>query len=427
MGESLFQDAVGFMEQAAHQIEIDPEVVDRLKHPKAILEVAVPIRRDDGTLSIYRGFRVQHDNTRGPTKGGIRYHPAVCLDEVMALSFWMTLKCAVVGVPFGGAKGGICVDPKSLSRMELERLSRSYIQQVVDFIGPKRDIPAPDMYTNEMIMGWMMDEYSNIRRQKMPGVITGKPIPLGGSLGRDEATGRGAYYCIKELEKVKGWNPREITVAVQGFGNAGQHVARLLHADGYRIVAISDSKGGILVEDGLDIPSCMRRKNETRELEAVYCEGSVCQEVDAKKISNQDLLALDVDILVPSAMENQITADNADQVKADYIVEVANGPTTPNADKILVKNGKMVIPDILANAGGVTVSYFEWVQNRTGERWPLEVVNEKLEQYQGKAFRAVYILAGDKGMDMRTATYAHALQELDHAVQAQGTHGFYTS
>jgi glutamate dehydrogenase (NADP+) len=272
----IFEDAISRLDRAAEFTIIDKEAIERLRHPKAVLQVSIPVRMDDGSLRIFQGFRVRHDDTRGPTKGGIRFHPGVSLDEVKALAFWMTCKCAVVGIPFGGGKGGVIVDPKQLSRMELERLSRGFIGQVADFVGPETDIPAPDVYTNAMIMGWMMDEYSKIHRQRIPAVITGKPIPLGGSLGRDDATGRGAYYCIKELEKLKDWQPTDIRVAVQGFGNAGQHVSRLLHADGYRIVAISDSRGGIYRAEGLDIPRAIKLKQEGQMVGSVYSERSVC-------------------------------------------------------------------------------------------------------------------------------------------------------
>jgi len=256
----LFDDAIRRLDRAFQFAEIDEEAVERLKHPKQILQVSIPVRMDDGSLRVFTGYRVRHDDTRGPTKGGIRYHPEVDLAEVKALAFWMTFKCAVVGLPFGGGKGGVVVNAKELSRLELERLTRGFIEQIADFIGPETDVPAPDMYTNAMIMGWMMDEYSKIHRQRTPAVITGKPIPLGGSLGRDDATGRGAYYCLKELERKRAWKPKDIRIAVQGFGNAGQHVARLLHADGYRIAAVSDSSGGIYKEDGFDIPSLMHVK-----------------------------------------------------------------------------------------------------------------------------------------------------------------------
>ncbi len=301
MTKSIFNDAVKHLDVAAKYAAIDPEALERLKFPRTTLEVSIPVRMDDGTLKVFTGYRVRHDSTRGPTKGGIRFHPNVSLDEVKALAFWMTFKCAVVGIPYGGAKGGIIVDPKTLSKLEIERLSRGYIEMTADFIGPDTDIPAPDVYTNSMIMGWMMDEYSKIKRQHTPAVITGKPIPLGGSLGREDATGRGAYYCIKELEKVREWNPKEMTVAVQGFGNAGQHVAALLHKDGYNIVAVSDSQGGVYRKEGFDIPSLIHAKNETKRVKAVYCENTVCEEVEAKHITNEELLELDVDILIPAA------------------------------------------------------------------------------------------------------------------------------
>ncbi len=417
----IFQDAIRRLDRAFQYAEIDQEAVERLKHPKQILEVSIPVRMDDGSLRVFTGFRVRHDDTRGPTKGGIRYHPAVSLAEVKALAFWMTFKCAVAGLPFGGGKGGVIVNPKELSRMELERLTRGFIEQIADFIGPETDIPAPDVYTNAMIMGWMMDEYSKIHRRRTPAVITGKPIPLGGSLGRDDATGRGAYHCIKELEQKRGWNPEEIRVAVQGFGNAGQHIARLLHADGYRVLAISDSRGGIYKSDGFDIPSLIHVKNESRKLMAVYCEESVCEVVEADTITNGQLLELDVDLLIPAALENQITSDNADRIQAPVIVEVANGPITGDADQILNKKGTLVVPDILANAGGVTVSYFEWVQNKGGYYWTLDEVHSRLHEIMSREFNAVYDFMEQKEIDMRTAAYALALNRIGEAIASQGT------
>ncbi|MCA9418253.1 MAG: Glu/Leu/Phe/Val dehydrogenase, partial [Candidatus Omnitrophica bacterium] len=339
---SLFEGAIARLDRAFEFARIDEEALEKLKHPKAILQVSIPVRMDDGSQKIFTGYRVRHDDTRGPTKGGIRYHPDVSLDEVKALAFWMTCKCAVMGIPFGGGKGGVIVNPKELSPMEIERLSRGFIEAIADFIGPEVDIPAPDVYTNSMIMGWMMDEYSIIRRHHIPAVITGKPIELGGSRGREDATGRGAYYCIKELEKIHGWDPQDIRVAVQGFGNAGQHVSRLLHGDGYRIVAVSDSRGGIHREQGFDVPSLIQFKNESKELKAVYCKGSVCESVEADSISNEDLLELEVDILIPAALGGVITEEVAKGVKAKVIVEGANGPTTPAAHKILTKNGALV-------------------------------------------------------------------------------------
>ena len=418
---NIFEDAIQRRDRAFQFADIDEEAVVRLKHPKQILSVSVPVRMDDGSLRVFQGYRVRHDDTRGPTKGGIRYHPDVDLSEVKALAFWMTFKCAVVGIPYGGGKGGVIVNPKELSRMELERLTRGYVQQVADFIGPETDVPAPDVYTNAMIMGWMMDEYSKIHRQRTPAVITGKPIPLGGSLGRDDATGRGAYYCIKELERKRGWKPDEIRVAVQGFGNAGQHVAQLLHADGYRIVAVSDSRGGIFKADGFDVPSLMHIKNKSRQLKAVYCEGSVCAAVDCDTLTNAQLLELDVDVLIPAALENQITSENADRIQAPVIVEVANGPITGDADSVLNDKGMLVVPDILANAGGVTVSYFEWVQNKAGYYWELEKVQTRLHEIMSREFSAVYDLMELKHTDMRTAAYALALNRIGQAIASQGT------
>lgn len=423
---TLFADAIRRLDKAGEIAGLDPEVIELLKHPKTILQFSIPVRMDDGSLKIFEGYRVRHNNHRGPTKGGIRYHPNVSLDEVKALAFWMTCKCAVVGIPYGGAKGGVIVDPHELSHMELERLSRGFIQQAADFIGPDVDIPAPDVYTNARIMGWMMDEYAKITRRHSPAVITGKPIPLGGSLGRDDATGRGAYHCIKELEKKRDWDPAETTVAVQGFGNGGQNAAKLLHADGYKIVAVSDSKGGIYKPQGFDVPSLIQFKNESRKLQAVYCDGSVCQAIDAETVSNEQLLELDVDILIPAALENQITGGNVNDIKAKVIVEVANGPMTSNADKVMAKRKTLVVPDILANAGGVTVSYFEWVQNRQGFYWTVQEVHEKLEKIMRDSFNAVYDLMEENNTDMRTAAYAHALKRIGAAVEAGGTQRYFT-
>lgn len=423
--DHLFQDAIGRLDRALKHADIDPEAVERLKFPKQVLQVSIPVRMDDGSLRIFTGYRVRHDDTLGPTKGGIRYHPDVHLSEVKALAFWMTCKCAVAGLPYGGGKGGVIVDPKELSRMELERLTRAFVAQIADFIGPETDVPAPDVYTNAMIMGWMMDEYSKIHRFRTPAVITGKPIPLGGSLGRDEATGRGAYLCVKELEHRRGWTPSDIRVAVQGFGNAGQHVARLLQADGYRIVAVSDSRGGIFNPEGFDIPSLMQGKHETRQLRAIYCSGSVCEIVEASSISNAELLELDVDLLIPAALENQITKENADRIQAPVIVEVANGPITGEADEVLNRKGTLVVPDILANAGGVTVSYFEWVQNRTGYAWTLDEVRTRLREIMSRQFGVVYDLMEEKRLDMRTAAYCVALNRLGGAISSLGTGRFF--
>jgi glutamate dehydrogenase (NADP+) len=422
----LFQDALTHLDQAAQHLDIEAETIERLKHAQSTLEVSIPVRMDDGSLEIFTGYRVRYNASRGPTKGGIRFHPDVSLDEVKTLAFWMTIKTAVVGIPFGGGKGGVVVDPKQLSRLEVERLSRGFIEQMADFIGPQTDIPAPDVYTNPIIMGWMMDEYSKIVRQYTPAVITGKPVALGGSVGRDDATGRGAYYCIKQLEHKQGWNPSEKSVAVQGFGNAGQHVASLLHRDGYRIVAVSDSKGGIYNENGFDIPSIIRGKHETQEVQAMYCQEGVCEIIPAENLTNEALLALDVDILIPAALENVIHKNNASAVKAAIIVEVANGPVTSDADHILESNNIMVVPDILANAGGVTVSYFEWVQNNQGYYWPLERIHTELKSIMDVAFEQVYNLMLEKSISMRIAAYVSGLQRLAEAIDAQGTHSYFS-
>ena len=423
--DGLFLDAIQRLDKAAQYADIDDESLERLRHPETMLQVSIPVRMDDGSLRIFRGYRVRHNDARGPGKGGIRYHPDVNLGEVKALAFWMTCKCAVVGLPFGGAKGGVVVNPKELSALELERLSRGFVDMMSDFIGPETDIPAPDVYTNAMIMGWMMDEYSKIHRRHTPACITGKPIPLGGSAGRDEATGRGAFYCLQELAAKRAWHPEEVRVAVQGFGNAGQAVARLLHSKGYRIVALSDSKGGCFRDDGFDVPSLIHHKNETRQLRAVYCEGSVCETVEADLLSNEELLELDVDVLIPAALENQITGQNAGRVKAPVIVEVANGPVTSEADTILNERGTLVVPDILANAGGVTVSYFEWVQNKAGFYWTVDEVRERLKAIMTEEFGTVYDLMVLHEIDMRTAAYAHALNRIGAAIASQGTRGFF--
>ena len=426
MPDDVFTDALRNLDHAAEVGEIDVEVVERLRHPQAIMQVAVPVRLDDGSLRTFEGYRVRHDDTRGPAKGGIRFHPDVDLSEVKALALWMTLKCALVDIPFGGAKGGVVVDPKDLSPLELERLSRGFVAALGDFVGPDTDIPAPDVYTNEMVMGWMVDEYSRARGRRIPAMTTGKPIALGGSQGRDQATGRGAYEALKVVEERESWTPDETTVAVQGFGNAGRSVARLLHADGYRVVAVSDSKGGIHAPDGLDVPALADQKAQKRELTAVYSDGKVGDTDDADEITNEDLLALDVDVLIPAALEGVVTEDNAKDVRAGWVVEVANGPTTSAADAILREQGVRVLPDILANAGGVVVSYFEWVQNRQGLAWTLDEVEGRLHEVVQRATEEVLDHADDHDVDLRTAAYVLALHRLEAAITATGTKADFT-
>jgi glutamate dehydrogenase (NADP+) len=424
---SLLSDASKRLEQALKYVNISEDAIARLRYPKASLSVSIPVRMDDGSLRVFSGYRVRYDDTRGPGKGGVRYHPSVSLDEVQSLAFWMTFKCALLDLPFGGAKGGITVNPKELSKAELERLSRGYINEIADFIGPDVDILAPDVYTNATIMGWMMDRYSTIKRQVCRAVVTGKPLTLGGSQGRDTATAMGAFTVIQTILPKFERIPAETTVAVQGFGNAGAILASLLNAAGYKVVAVSDSKGGIYAPQGLDIASIREHKNSSREMKAVYCHDTVCSIVEHQTISNQELLALDVDILIPAALENQITADNAADIKAKFIFEVANGPINSDADKILAKKGIYIFPDILVNAGGVTVSYFEWVQNRSGWYWTLEEVNQRLKAKMATEAEKTWKIAQDLGVDVRTAAYVHGLNRLGEALDAKGTRDYYVN
>ncbi len=421
----LFEDASQRLEKSLQYVNLPEDALEYLRHPKSSLTVSIPVRMDDGSLKVFQGYRVRYDDTRGPTKGGVRYHPNVCLDEVQSLAFWMTFKCAVLELPFGGGKGGITLDPKSLSRMELERLSRGYIDAIADFIGPDVDILAPDVYTNPMIMGWMMDQYNTIQRKISRAVVTGKPIAMGGSEGRDTATGMGAYVVVEAIAPRLGIVPANTTVAIQGFGNAGGVLALELAKAGYRIVAVSDSQGGIYAPQGLDIPSIAHHKESTRQIKAVYCEGSVCNIVDHQVISNEDLLKLEVDILIPAALENQITETNVHQIQAKYIFEVANGPITSAADAVLDQKGILVFPDILVNAGGVTVSYFEWVQNRSGLYWSEAEVFQQLKQRMVKATEAIWQISQKQGISLRTAGYVLALERIGEAIAAKGTRDYY--
>jgi glutamate dehydrogenase (NADP+) len=425
MSESLFADASRRLERALKYVSLSEDTTERLKYPKSSLIVSIPVRMDNGSLRIFQGYRVRYDETRGPTKGGIRFHPHVTLDEVQSLAFWMTFKCAVLSLPFGGAKGGITLNPKELSKMELERLSRGYIDAIADFIGPDVDIPAPDVYTNPMIMGWMMDQYNIITRKLNPGVITGKPVSIGGSLGRDTATATGAFFVIEQLLPKFNQKPQETTVAIQGFGNAGAELAELLWKRGYKVVAVSDSQGGIYAKTGLDIPSIRQFKETHKKIKALYCEGSVCHIVQHEVITNEELLTLDVDVLIPAALENQITEKNAQDIKAKFIFEVANGPTTSAADRVLEEKGISVIPDILVNAGGVTVSYFEWVQNRSGFYWSLEEVNQRLKEKMFAETEELWRISQELSVPMRTAAYIHGLNRLGDAINAKGTRDFY--
>ena len=422
---NVFTDAVARLERLGAEADVAPEVIAVLRDPRSTLVASLPVRMDDGSTRYFRAYRCRYNDALGPTKGGIRFHPGVTLEEVQALALWMTIKCAVVGLPYGGGKGGVTVDPKALSRLELERLSRAYARAMANTIGPDRDIPAPDVYTNARIMGWMMDEYEAIHRLKAPGVITGKPIRLGGSLGREEATGRGAFLCIQELAHARGLEPARTRVAIQGFGNAGYHVAHLLQGAGYPIVALSDSKGGIYSEGGFDVDSLYQHKQETRKLQGVYCEGSVCQLVDHKRISNEELIGLDVEILIPAALEGVIGSWNVERIRAPIIVEVANGPILGEVDAKIFEAGKVVVPDVLANAGGVTVSYFEWVQNRAGYAWTLDEVRARLAEVMKRAFGQTWELAAAEKTSLRSAAYTVALRRIAEAIHAHGTQEYF--
>jgi len=426
MMKNLFDDAKTRLKKVLPLIKLPEDIIKRLAQPKLNLTVNIPVRMDDGSLRVFTGYRVQYDDTRGPTKGGIRFHPDVCIDEITSLAFWMTIKCAVVGLPFGGAKGGVVVDAKLLSKLEIERLSRGYIRAIADIIGPKRDIPAPDMYTNATIMGWMSDEYNQIMREQLPGVITGKPVYLGGSKGREAATGQGALYVLEQWLIHNKKETKNMSVAVQGFGNAGYHFARLAKKAGFKIVALSDSKGAICSQEGLEPEKIMYHRKRYKELKAMlYCDVSICEEAEQIVITNEELLELDVDILVLAAMENQITQKNAGKIKAPLILEIANGPVDSKADEILKEKKTVVLPDVLANAGGVSVSYFEWVQNRAGYYWEEDEVNDKLKKLMQKQASTIFTLAEKKNITLRSAAYFDGLEKISGAIQNRGTKEYF--
>lgn len=426
MVNNIFLDAKKKLDDASKHIEISKDAKQILEKPKETLEVNIPVRLDNGSLKVFTGYRVHFNDSLGPTKGGIRYHPDVTLNEIKALSFWMTFKCSILNLPYGGAKGGIIVNPKELSKRELEHLSRGYIRAIYEFIGPDIDIPAPDVYTNETIMGWMSDEYNKIARRQCPAAITGKPVSLGGSLGRDDATGRGAYYIINEYVNKNNLNKNELRVAIQGFGNAGYNVAKLLHEEGYKIVAISDSKGGIYCKTGCFSPDkIMVTKKIKGKIDGIYCEGSVCDEIEHEHVSNEELLELDVDLLILAALENQITIKNADKIKAKVICEIANGPIDSEGDEVLNKKEIIVIPDVLANAGGVTVSYFEWIQNKTGDYWDLDTIHVKLKNKIIMAFNDIHKIMEEKKIDMRTAAYVYGLKKIIDSIESKGTEEYF--
>ncbi len=396
---------------AADRLNLDPGLRQVLREPRRELHVSFPVKMDDGSVQVFFGYRVQHNLGRGPAKGGIRYHQDVTIDEVKALAMWMTWKCAVVGIPFGGGKGGVIVDPKKLSRRELENLTRRFATEIEVLIGPERDIPAPDVNTNAQTMAWIMDTYSMHIGYTVPGVVTGKPIALGGSEGRNEATARGTVYCIVEAARHLHLHLDDATVVVQGFGNAGSIAAQLMAEEGSKILAVSDSTGGIHNPDGLDIGRVIAWKAE---------HGTVVGFPGAKAVSNAEILEIECDILIPAALENQITAANAEQIKAKIVAEAANGPTTPEADDILFRRGIFMIPDILCNAGGVTVSYFEWVQDLNRDHWSLETVNGKLHEIMTKAFGETLEIAQREQVAMRLAAYLLAVDRVSSATAMRG-------
>ncbi|MFN7977098.1 MAG: Glu/Leu/Phe/Val dehydrogenase [Vicinamibacterales bacterium] len=408
---SVFGAMLQEFEGAARILNLDPGIWQILTHPKRQITVSCPIQRDNGQIEVFTGYRVQYNITLGPAKGGIRYHPGVTLDEVTALAAWMTWKCAVAQVPFGGGKGGIICDPTTMSRRELEALTRRYTAEIVDAIGPEKDVPAPDVNTDAQIMAWFMDTYSMHVGHTSTAVVTGKPVEMGGSLGRREATGRGVMIVARESAKHLGFGLKGSTVAVQGFGNVGSIGAELLHGEGAKIVAATDWKGGVYNAKGLDMPALLAWAAEHK---------TVAGFPGAESLTNEQLFGLDVDILVPAALENQITIENCGRIKAKMVIEGANGPTTPDAHKALHDRGVFVVPDILANAGGVTTSYFEWVQDRHGYFWTEKEVNQRLEAKMVEAFDAVLATAKKHNIDMRTAAYIVAINRVATVTRMRG-------
>ncbi len=398
-------------ETAADALELSPDIRNMIRSPERVLIVTIPVRMDNGHIECFEGYRVQHNTARGPAKGGIRFHPNVTLDEVKALATWMTWKCAVVDIPFGGGKGGVTCNPKKMSIAEIERLTRRYTSAILPIIGPGQDIPAPDVYTNSQVMAWIMDTYSMTRGYLIPGVVTGKPVSLGGSLGRDEATGRGVFYTIQSACEHLKLRLKGAKVVVQGFGNAGSVAAHLLDGAQADVIAVNDSRGGVYNKDGLHIPKLMLHKERT---------GSVVGFPGAEPISAEELLSLECDILIPAALENAIHGGNAGDVRARVVAEAANGPLTPDADEILEEKGVFVIPDILCNAGGVTVSYFEWVQNEQHLRWDLAEVNGRLETVMKRAFSQVLDIHLERKVRMRTAANILAINRVVEATRLRG-------
>ena len=408
---NAFENALEQLRIAAEYLKLEDGIHQMLAHPKREVTVSLPTRMDNGDIHVFTGYRVQYSDARGPCKGGIRYHPNVSLDEVKALAAWMTWKCSVADIPFGGAKGGVICDPKHMSQSEIERMTRRYAAAIADFIGPYRDVPAPDVYTNAQVMAWIVDTYSVLKGYMVPEVITGKPIAIGGSLGRDKATGRGAVFCTAEAAKVKNMDLKKATFAVEGFGNAGANYAELLQGYGSKLMAASDSRGAVMSKTGIDANKLIAYKEKT---------GSVVGMAGTQPITDTELLKLGVDILCPAALENTITPDVAKGVKAKIVVECANGPTTPSADKVLDANGVFLVPDILANSGGVIVSYLEWAQNLARLSWPESEVNAKLEAKITGAFRDVHKTATKNGASMRTGALIVGVGRVADAIKTLG-------
>jgi glutamate dehydrogenase/leucine dehydrogenase len=407
-----FEVALTQLEEASNILNLDKGMLQILSNPKRILTVSIPTKMDDGSIRVFTGFRSQHNDARGPCKGGIRYHPDVTIEEVKALSMWMTWKCAIANIPYGGGKGGIICNPKKMSENELERMTRRFAYLISDIIGPYKDIPAPDVYTGGKEMAWIMDTYSTLKGNYVqPEVITGKPIAIGGSLGRNEATGRGLAYTVREAAKKINIDMKQATIVVQGFGNAGQFASKLVEEQGAKMIAASDSQGAIINKDGIDADALMKFKKET---------GTVAGFENAKSVSNDELLETECTILIPAALENQITKNNADKIKTKIIAEAANGPTTPEADEILFKKDILVIPDVLANGGGVTVSYFEWLQNLRREYWTEEEVNNRLDINITKSFFDVYDTHDKYNVDMRKAATLLAINRVVDAINIRG-------
>ncbi|HLG27003.1 MAG TPA: Glu/Leu/Phe/Val dehydrogenase [Paenisporosarcina sp.] len=407
---NLFTSTQDVIQDALNKLGYDEGMFELLKEPLRMLEVRIPIKMDDGKVKVFTGFRSQHNDAVGPTKGGVRFHPEVSEDEMKALSMWMTLKCGIVDLPYGGAKGGIICDPRQMSMNEIEKLSRGYVRAISQFVGPTKDIPAPDVFTNSQIMAWMMDEYSRMDEFNSPGFITGKPIVLGGSQGRERATAQGVTICVEEAAKKRGIEMNGARIVIQGFGNAGSFLAKFMSDAGAKVIGISDAYGALHDPDGLDIDYLLDRRDSFGTVTTLF----------ENTISNQELLELDCDILVPAAIENQITAENAHKIKASIVVEAANGPTTTEATKILTDRGILLVPDVLASAGGVTVSYFEWVQNNQGYYWTEEEVNEKLYKKMITAFDNVYTVATTRNINMRLAAYMVGVRKTAEAARFRG-------